>query len=125
MTDLISVLAGKQTPQFGNITGLEQLKDILNEGTKSASSGRDKILDNNSAMLGKVIDLLKLKPEIDKSNNSETGEENKPESGKPTSSVESGTTTGSKPTTGTGGNDEIGKDNKPETRKLATSEDSG
>lgn len=125
MTDLISVLAGKQTPQFGNITGLEQLKDILNEGTKSASSGRDKILDSNSAMLGKVIDLLKLKPEIDKSNNSETGEENKPESGKPTSSVESGTTTGGKPTTGTGDNDETGKDNNPETGKLATSEDSG
>lgn len=125
MTDLISVLAGKQTPQFGNITGLEQLKDILNEGTKSASSGRDKILDSNSAMLGKVIDLLKLKPEIDKSNNSETGEENKPESGKPTSSVESGTTTGGKPTTGTGGNDETGKNNNPETGKLATSEDSG
>ena len=63
-------MVGKQTPQFGDITGLEQLKDILNEGTKSASSGRDKILDSNSAMLGKVIDLLKLKPEIEKNNNS-------------------------------------------------------
>lgn len=82
VTDLISALAGKQTPHFTDFaSGLQQLKEILNEGTKSAASGRDKILDNNNAMMGKVVDLLKLKPEIDKSNNSndETGKTDKPE----------------------------------------------
>ncbi len=85
VTDLISALAGKQTPQFTDFaSGLQQLKEILNEGTKSAASGRDKILDNNNAMMGKVVDLLKLKPEIDKSNssNDEVGKTDKPEVGK-------------------------------------------
>ena len=113
----------------------------MNEGTKRAASGRDKILDNSNAMMGKVIDLLKLKPELDKSNNSEagkdskpetgiggngeTGKDNKPEIGKPATPGESGTTSGDKPAAGTGGNSEAGKDSKPETESPATSGESG
>ena len=46
VNDLITALVNKQTPTFGNITGLEQLKDVLNAGTASAASGRDKVLDS-------------------------------------------------------------------------------
>lgn len=126
VTDLISALAGKQTPQFTDFAeGLQQLKEILNEGTKSAASGRDKILDNSNAMMGKVIDLLKLKPELDKSSNSEADKDNKPETGKPSTSGGSGTTTGGKPETGTGGSSETGKDSKPETGKTPTLGEAG
>ena len=126
VTDLISALAGKQTPQFTDFAeGLQQLKEILNEGTKSAASGRDKILDNSNAMMGKVIDLLKLKPELDKSSNSEADKDNKPETGKPSTSGGAGTTTGGKPEIETGGKGEADKDSKPETGKPSTSGGSG
>ena len=122
VTDLISALAGKQTPQFTDFAeGLQQLKEILNEGTKSAASGRDKILDNSNAMMGKVIDLLKLKPEF----NSEADKDNKPETGKPSTSGGAGTTTGGKPEIETGGKGEADKDSKPETGKPSTSGGSG
>lgn len=126
VTDLISALAGKQTPQFTDFAeGLQQLKEILNEGTKSAASGRDKILDNSNAMMGKVIDLLKLKPELDKSSNSEADKDNKPETGKPSTSGGAGTTTGGKPEIETGGKGEADKDSKPETGKPAPPGESG
>lgn len=126
VTDLISALAGKQTPQFTDFAeGLQQLKEILNEGTKSAASGRDKILDNSNAMMGKVIDLLKLKPELDKSSNSEADKDNKPETGKPSTSGGAGTTTGGKPEIETGGKGEADKDSKPETGKTPTLGEAG
>ncbi|MDL2322674.1 DUF4332 domain-containing protein [Bacteroidales bacterium OttesenSCG-928-A17] len=54
--DLIAALVGKQAPQFNDITGLDQLKEILNEGTKSAASGRDKVLDNTKELTTKAMD---------------------------------------------------------------------
>ena len=39
--DLVSALVNKQTPTFDNITGLDQLKEVLNAGTNSAAAGRD------------------------------------------------------------------------------------
>ena len=46
VNDLITALASKQTPAFENITGLGELKEVLNAGTTSAATGRDKIMDN-------------------------------------------------------------------------------
>ena len=55
-TDLIKALVDKKTPQFADITGLEQLKSVLNEGTKSAATGRDKVLEENTKFSSKVMD---------------------------------------------------------------------
>ncbi len=51
--DLVSALANKQTPTFDNITGLDQLKDVLNTATNSAASGRDNAI-NTSADVAKA-----------------------------------------------------------------------
>ena len=51
--DLVSALANKQTPTFNNITGLDQLKDVLNTATNSAASGRDNAI-NTSADVAKA-----------------------------------------------------------------------
>jgi len=57
--DLISALVAKQTPSFDNITGLDQLKDVLNQGTKSAANGRDKALQTSSDMAKAALDVFK------------------------------------------------------------------
>ena len=54
--DLISALVKKQTPVFNDITGLEQLKEVLNAGTTSAAEGRDAYLKEASAMASKALD---------------------------------------------------------------------
>lgn len=48
--DLVSALVAKQTPTFDNITGLEQLKEILNTATDSAAKGRDNALSTSCDM---------------------------------------------------------------------------
>jgi len=58
--DLISALVAKQTPKFENITGLDQLKDVLNNATTSAANGRDKVLDNSKAMAQLAVDAMKI-----------------------------------------------------------------
>ena len=45
LQDHISALANKQTPTFNDITGLDQLKEILNIATNSAANGRDKAIE--------------------------------------------------------------------------------
>jgi hypothetical protein len=59
VNDLITALVNKQTPTFENITALEQLKDILNEGTKSASEGRNKVLDTTVELAKQSVEILK------------------------------------------------------------------
>ncbi|MCL1851225.1 MAG: DUF4332 domain-containing protein [Bacteroidetes bacterium] len=54
--DLIKTLADKTAPGFKDITGLDQLKDVLNAGTESASKGRDKALEENTKFNAKLID---------------------------------------------------------------------
>ncbi len=57
--DLITALVAKETPEFHDITGLEHLKDIIVEGTKSAAGGRDKILDNYKVFVEKAFEFGK------------------------------------------------------------------
>lgn len=75
--DLISALVNKKTPEFNNITGLDQLKDILNNGVNSASDGRNKALSAineltkttlDKALEGAKLDLEKYK--LDKKSDS-------------------------------------------------------
>ena len=46
--DLVSALVSKQTPTFDNITGLDQLKEVLNAGTNSAAAGRDNAIKSSA-----------------------------------------------------------------------------
>ncbi|MCL2141291.1 MAG: DUF4332 domain-containing protein [Methanimicrococcus sp.] len=59
MIDLISSLVAKQTPTFDNITGLDQLQSVLNEGTKSAAEGRKELLDHNVALSQQALEYAK------------------------------------------------------------------
>jgi hypothetical protein len=59
IVDLISALVAKQTPTFDNITGLEHLKEVLNEGTKSAAEGRKELLEHNVALTKSALDYVK------------------------------------------------------------------
>ena len=56
--DLISALVKKQTPTFNDITGLDQLKDVLNAGTTSAATGRDNYIKEASSMASKALDAV-------------------------------------------------------------------
>jgi hypothetical protein len=55
--DLITALANKQAPAFDNLTALEQLKDLINKGTDSAATGRDKVLESNTELFKKLLEL--------------------------------------------------------------------
>lgn len=48
--DLVTALVNKQTPKFDNITGLDQLKDIVNGVTNASATGRDNIINRTSEM---------------------------------------------------------------------------
>ena len=57
--DLIKALVEKKTPEFENITGLEQLKDVLNTGTTSAAEGRKQVMDLSKDMAKLSVEILK------------------------------------------------------------------
>ncbi|MCL2496794.1 MAG: hypothetical protein FWF04_05200, partial [Clostridiales bacterium] len=118
--DLISVLAAKQTPSFENITGLDQLKEIVNQATQSAAAGRKEALDTsfqyaNSAMqayqalaakeMDVKIEAEKAKTEIAKAeiaqagNKAGTGTGDKANAG---TGEKTGASTADKASTGTG-----------------------
>lgn len=63
--DLVSALVNKQTPQFENITGLDQLKDIMNQATDSASTGRDKALEASGEMAKTALEYAFKGAELD------------------------------------------------------------
>ena len=44
VSDLVSALVNKQAPSFDNITGLDQLKDVLNTATQTNATGRDAVV---------------------------------------------------------------------------------
>ena len=56
--DIISALINKQTPTFENITALQQLMEILNKGTDSATAGRDKLMENNADVTKMLIEYV-------------------------------------------------------------------
>ena len=64
-TDLISALVAKQTPQFDNITGLEQTATLLNNAMNSTSTARDNVINQSSTLAGKAMEYAtqKLKSE--------------------------------------------------------------
>lgn len=64
-TDLISALVAKQTPQFENITGLEQTAALLNNAMNTTSTGRDNVINQSSTLAGKAMEYAtqKLKSE--------------------------------------------------------------
>lgn len=53
--DLVSALVNKQTPKFDNITGLDQLKDIVNGVTTASATGRDNIINKTSEMASAAL----------------------------------------------------------------------
>jgi len=60
VNDLISGLAAKQAPSFENITGLDQLKDIVNEATKSAAAGRKEALDTSHQFASSAMQAYQM-----------------------------------------------------------------
>lgn len=58
--DLLAALVNKQAPTFDNITGIDQLKDILNEATKSAATGRDKVIETSEKMAKAALDFFSV-----------------------------------------------------------------
>jgi hypothetical protein len=54
--DLISALVSKQTPTFDNITGLDQITDILKNATNTTAQGRDNAINQSSTLANKAMD---------------------------------------------------------------------
>ena len=85
--DLVKELVSKQTPNFTDITGLDQLKDVLNNGTKSASEGRNQAIQASSDLAKAAINALvsekkpkessENKPKDDNGNKSKDADGNK------------------------------------------------
>ena len=75
--DLVSALINKQTPSFDNITGLDNLKDVLNTATNSAAKGRDHALTVSSDMAKTVMDYAYKSEQLEKQNKSANTEKNK------------------------------------------------
>ncbi len=69
--DLVSALVNKQTPAFDNITGLDQLKEVLNAGTTSAAAGRDKVISSSAELVKSALSALK-QPSGDKTDGNES-----------------------------------------------------
>ena len=63
--DLVTALVNKQTPTFDNITGLDQLKDILNTATNSTATGRDTALTTSSEMAKTAMEYAYKAKELD------------------------------------------------------------
>lgn len=61
--DLISALLSKQTPQFDNITGLDQITSMLGSATSTNAAAQAKVVDNSNALataaLGYATEKLK------------------------------------------------------------------
>lgn len=70
VADLIKALIEKKTPEFDNITGLEQAAAILNKATDTTAAGRDKVIDETSKMsqesMKSISDIMKIKIQSDK-----------------------------------------------------------
>jgi hypothetical protein len=68
--DLVAALVAKQAPTFENLTALEQLKELINKGTDSAASGRDKLIENNTELTKAILEHAAKLAEINKSDDS-------------------------------------------------------
>ncbi|MDO5665892.1 MAG: DUF4332 domain-containing protein, partial [Bacteroidia bacterium] len=64
--DLISALVNKQAPKFDNITGLDQLRDVLNAGTSSAAQGLQTAVTTSADVAKGAADLAKTQINAEK-----------------------------------------------------------
>lgn len=76
-TDLISALVSKDTPKFDNITGLDNLKEILKEGTDSSSKGRGDALTASREMIKTAMDYAFKNEQLEKQDKPEKTKGNK------------------------------------------------
>lgn len=80
--DLLTALVYKKPPIFDNITGLDQLKEILNEGTKSASSGRDRAIESSEKMAKAALEFFSAnKKEDEEKKEGDNNKKETPENG--------------------------------------------
>ena len=59
MPDLLTAMINKQAPTFNDITGLEQLKDVMNNTLTSASEGRKEVANSNTEIMKAATELMK------------------------------------------------------------------
>jgi hypothetical protein len=76
--DLVTALVNKQTPTFENITGLDQLKDVLNNATTTTAAGRDNVIKESSSLAQAALSSATSlkKAEIEKANAKQATAEN-------------------------------------------------
>lgn len=83
--DIISALVNKQSPTFDNITGLDQLKEVLNTGTNSAAQGRDNAINSSTdiakAALSALTSQANNKGKENNETNNQGSDESKPQGG--------------------------------------------
>ena len=58
VNDLISALVKKQTPQFYNVTGQDQLSSLLEKVTDSTTTGRDKVVESTHNLAQAAIQAI-------------------------------------------------------------------
>ncbi len=112
--DLVSALANKQAPNFKDITGLEQLKEVLNAGTKSAADGRDTAVKTSAEVAKAALDFLKPTLGAENKNNEEQNNNENSTSSSGSSSSGGGSDSsngGSAPSSS--GSDSSSKDSSP------------
>ena len=97
--DLVSALVSKQTPTFDNITGLDQLKDVLNTGTNSAAAGRDNAIKSSAEVTKAALTALTPQSNNSTSNNADSSNSNN--SNTQTGTTQTGTTQTGTTQTGT------------------------
>jgi len=126
--DLISALVSKNVPSFANITGQDQLKDILNNATTTTATGRDNIINKNTDLLKSLMNQLNGKMTENENQGKGNGEGTKSGTGndngkgqgdnsKPSTGNDNGKAQGddTKPITGNDNGKEQGDDTKPGT----------
>ncbi|WP_318257290.1 hypothetical protein, partial [Ruminococcus sp. XPD3002] len=62
--NIIKMLTEKQSPEFQNLTGLDQTSTLLGKAIESTGSGRDNALEQSSSLTGKAMEHLAKMTEI-------------------------------------------------------------
>lgn len=66
VSDLISALVGKQTPQFDNITGLDAITTMLGGAAKTNTEAQTKALENSTNLVTAILDQKNKEKAIEK-----------------------------------------------------------
>lgn len=62
--DLLTAMVNKQTPQFENLTGQNQLAQLIGKNTDSATTGRDNVVNQSTSMVNKALDVFSKQEEL-------------------------------------------------------------